>query len=243
MHTAKQVINNALEAALIDNWADDYAEPGYNLAKGQGGILFADWNPRSFAKDASKADRLMLRLSAIAERAGYACEWSDEWMTCTHCGRAVRCSPDCYSWRQSYWADNGEITCAGCTRTDETIRADYLEWLEELGNRADMFDLDLEAEGYIKVKGEMEHGYHPGQNDSPEVVSKALIARGIHRFVFQIDDVAQFDVEFSAWVHRDELPKLGDAPIDSALDWSPAEEMRKALKGVLGIALLKESAS
>lgn len=84
-------------------FAPDYAEPGYDSP--DKAVLFANWNclPRN--------------LDTILERLGYAVEWSDEWMTCEDCGRAVRTSPDGYDWTPFYKIENDcEVLCLDCLK-------------------------------------------------------------------------------------------------------------------------------
>jgi hypothetical protein len=42
------------------------------------------------------------------------------------------------------------------------------------------------------------------RNDDPHKVAKELRAKGISRFLFNIDDVGQFDSHWSVYVHEDE---------------------------------------
>jgi hypothetical protein len=91
-------------------FAKGYAEPGYTDP--ENGVLFANWNrfPRNF-------DQLL-------EKAGYACEWSDEWATCEDCGKAVRTEPDSYCWKPAFRMGREDcgLFCVDCfaNETDET---------------------------------------------------------------------------------------------------------------------------
>lgn len=104
--TAEDYRRQYLRAAEseIENmqWAAGYAEGREAPARG---ILFANWNvlPRA-AGD-------------LLERAGYACEWSDQWGTCEDCGNAISTSPDSYCWRPFYREDlieSGSMVCLDC---------------------------------------------------------------------------------------------------------------------------------
>ena len=63
------------------------AEPGYDDKP----VLLANWN--------HVPNVVFDRLEAL----GYACEWYDAWATCSECGKAVRTSPNSYSWQKAYW--------------------------------------------------------------------------------------------------------------------------------------------
>ena len=207
MLTIHAAVNKALESGAIEFYANEYAEPGYTA--GARGILFANWNDRDHYDPVTKTrvtdDTTMSRLSKLAERAGYEIEWSDEWTTCS-CGKAVRTSPDSYGWTRSFAEYDGEISCVKCVTADPT---DYLESLEGNSDAAETMDIALGDYGYVKVNDESyQHGWHPGQNDSPAVIAKSLRTRGISRFLFRIDGVGQFDVNFSVYVHDDEWSLL-----------------------------------
>lgn len=173
----------------IDNlgFASGYAEPGYtDPAKG---VLFADWNkfPRNF-------DRVL-------EKAGYETEWSDEWSTCGDCGKAVRTSPDSYGWTSNYRLLNEcEIVCLDCLDA-----ADYLESIEDNANHACPPGAKFcpLKHGYTQHNGKFETGFHPGQNDSPKAILKALHAQGKRHVVFRIADKGQFDITWEAFYKDD----------------------------------------
>ena len=163
-------------------YSHEYAEPGYsNPSKG---ILFANWN------------HVSQRVQDILERAGFAIEWQDEWTTCGNCNRALREKPDCYSWQPSFASySDGETLCLDCLDPE-----DYLETLEDNPRTAlNLPDIDPSQYGYRKVEGDFENGFHPGQNDDPKKIYERLCEAGHSRLLFQINDVAQFDMRFSIW--------------------------------------------
>lgn len=202
MFTARQVIYSALDDGIIEGYSEDYAEPGYTLGD-KVGILFANWNPQSFDKEATKEQRLMPRLADVAERAGYEVEWSDEWSTCYDCGKAYRTSPDSYCWQPSYADCDGAYLCAECLKP-----AEYLESIEGDPQRCNTFThINPSDHGYVLIK-KMANGWYGGQNDSPEIVARSLRAQGVDRFVFHLDSVGQFDTHFSVYVHETEAALL-----------------------------------
>lgn len=57
---------------------------------------------------------------------------------------------------------------------------------------------------------QFENGWHPGQNDDPKAMSQLLRLNGIHRFLWDVSGVGQFDVRFDLYIHeeiKDELDK------------------------------------
>ena len=169
-------------------WSPGYAEPGYDDPKR--GILFADWN------DASR------RVQDILERAGYSCEWHDEWSTCSECGKAVRTSGDSYGWQQSFWMpeDSGEIICNECIEPTE-----YLASLENKTHICSTLrSIDPSDYGYVQLQDGFENGFHPGQNDDPKKIYSQLRANGETRpLIFVLDSTGQFDIGFSVWAKQD----------------------------------------
>lgn len=177
---------------VVYNHGYAYAEPGYDDPKG-GYIFMGDWN---------KHDNLV----KMIEAAGGAIEWSDEWYSCGDCCKLVRTQADSYSWQASFVIMNEcEVICHECMEDDDT-KMDYIKAeLEGNSHKADTLDWDLEGLGYVKMDEDFQNGLYGGQKDSPHAISKALEARDITRYLFQIDRVGQFDCRFSCWVHDSEI--------------------------------------
>lgn len=162
-------------------YASEYAE-GQGYSDPKAGILFANWN------DVSR------RVQNILERAGYELEWEDEWTTCSSCGKALRTSPDCYSWQPAYIEQECEILCNECVEPES-----YLESLEDQSKRAlNNTNINPADHGYIKIEGDFENGWY-GREDDPAKLLKQLHDEGHHRVLFQVSDVGQFSVGFCAW--------------------------------------------
>ena len=147
-------------------WAPDYSEPGYSHAPE--GVAFADWNPERYK-----------RIGDILEKVGVGVEWSDEWTTCAHCGKAIRTEPDCYRWTPAFWfnEETGESMSEKQLRDEVLITffaghettAQLLTWAwylfsehpaveerfhaeleEKLGGRSPRVD-DVEGLGYLRM--------------------------------------------------------------------------------------------
>lgn len=186
-HHAPQLVRDAQSEVDNMGFAEGYAEPGYDDPPK--GVLFADWN------------RLPRGLDHILERAGYAVEWSDEWSTCESCNRAVRTSPNSYSWRRSFVIYHDcEIICESCAK--ENID-EYEEHLLNNANRADTFDVDWTERGFVRMnKDHYENGFYPGQNDNPREIVKHVPPH--HDFLFTIPTRGQFDISFDCWIRPQE---------------------------------------
>lgn len=188
-------------------WTGHYSEPGYSTDKRL--IVFGNWNPENFTPEQKRVD-VMLRLAKALER--YAeLEWEDEWTTCGDCGGAIRTQPDSFGWQQSYWEDDSGAQCAECAQKHPSA---LLHWLEGNHRRALTFDkVDLSAHGFTQLQSGFEHGFHSGQDASPELIAKELRKVQIERFIFKLDSTGQFDFNFSVWIHGDDLAKAAKADL------------------------------
>ncbi len=174
---------------------------------------------------------MISRVAKALEHLGYELEWLDEWCECSGCHGAIRTVDNSYGWtRYAYSPDDCEYYCGDCIKADPT---EYLVWLEGNERRAATFELPLAQLGYVQVIDRLEHGFHHGQDADPNVCAKHLRSVGIKRFLFSLDSVGQFDMNFSIWVHEDEkdmIPKLNfnnSANVDGP---SVSEAMRRGLQ-------------
>lgn len=196
---------------------DGYAEPGCNAPNGI--VATGNWNEvtRWNGTERIVVSDLPKRVGDIFERMGIECEWSDEWSTCSDCGKLVRTSADSYSWQPSYWLPPGagELLCIECVKEDPI---EYLQAHEGSTNTCLTIDsIDPEEHGYVKHNTDpYESGGHPGQTDHPEKVAKDLRACGIERFLFRLDENSQFYSRWSVYVHADEFPLLKGESSDAA---------------------------
>lgn len=216
---------------------DGYAEPGYGSLEGDDLIAFGNWNTFTRWDDETREsitlDDTPERVGNLLEKLGVELEWCDEWYTCDQCNKAVRTSPDSYSWKRSYFESDGEITCEACTLEDPEA---YLESLEGESNRAITLDVDPTKHEYVLAGDRFENGFHEGQAADPGKIAELLEKMDITRYVFRIDTVGQFDVEFSVYVHEDDIE--GDpATLRKAVEEgdtdqypSPATAMKAALQ-------------
>ena len=210
--------------------SDGYAEPGYTDPE-SGVIAQGNWNDISKWNEATRnfdrLDNTPGELAEALEKIGVELEWCDEWVTCNRCNKIVRCSGNCYSWVRSYWeTEDGEVECIECTQKDPSS---YLEHLEGQDNSAMTIDIDLSKHGYKLVADKFESGLYGGQAANPKLIAKALEEQNISRFIFVIDHVGQFDMDFSVWIHDEDWPKFDKNKFGQAKTNGPdpAEMMKK----------------
>lgn len=200
--------NNAENIGWSHEWADGRDAPK--------GIAYANWNDIGGYGErnqySERARTLMRRVCDLLERVGVEIEWSDQVDTCDDCGGLIQTSPDSYSWQPDFVIGDGCITCEKCTLNDAE---NYLESLEGDTGKCVTLDVDPSDYGYELLQGELEHGWHPGQDADPKVIAKDLRARGIERFIFVLEENSQFYSTFAVWVHEDEKDKLGEEPIET----------------------------
>ena len=168
--------------------SDQYGEPGYSTNKEY--IVVGNFNPSDF-KNPGQFGRTLDLLEKIAEL-----EWLDEWITCDDCGKLYRCSPDSYSWLQSYHKfECGNYVCKDCIDPEE-----FLGDIQDNPRKAITLDIDPEDFGFESYNGVFESGFHPGQTDDPSKIAKEVEAKGFNHYVFKIDSVGQFDCRFKVYV-------------------------------------------
>ena len=181
---------------------DGCVEPGYD----DGSVVLGDWNDETKYNEKDRTftciDNTPSRLATLFEKLGYSVEWSDEWITCESCQKAVRCRKNSYSWTQYWYADdctNG-ICCFDCALEDAD---DYIDYLNGHADRCCMLDaLDLTEYGYELHSDNYENGWYPGQDADPEIIAAQLKEEGITDFIFSLDGKGQFSINFSIWVKK-----------------------------------------
>lgn len=199
-------VENRVEGMLV--YSAGYAEPGYDSPTGV--VVVGDWNdtdeyvPSPTGEPGMgsrrKTSDIPGRVARILEKLGVEIEWDDEWGSCSDCGRLFRTQGDSYSWTASYHQDQdtGECLCVECLKEDPVP---YLEKLEENHETANTISsIDPTQHGYRKVDVGASGWY--GRNDSPRAQAKALKARGIERFLFNISGQGQFETQWDVWVHE-----------------------------------------
>jgi len=219
-----RIVSHILEYCDTHDIDMDYytgcAEWGYDDQP----VLAANWNgPGVYEenhKDSEwgmqqyKNKQTLEKLSHIIDKMEHvSLEWSDEWAGCANCGKAVRTSPDSYSWQASWvWAYDSEIVCRECW---EGAINDIIEFYHNNSRKAlpSAFVPLLEKEGFTgwqKAKDaetgectEYETGFHAYQNDNPKEVFKAIKEESANwEIVFVITGVGQFDISWTAYVRK-----------------------------------------
>jgi hypothetical protein len=230
---ASEQITNVYARSKIEDMnvhVAGYAEPGYT---DDVVVVVGDWNEiTEYDKATGKfvtVDSSPAELAEKLESAGATLEWCDEWVACADCGKLVRTSGDRHGWKQAYWSSPDGPVCRLCVKPDPEA---YLRELEGNVERAESMGIDLEANGYVLLQDDFENGFYGGQDAHPKVIGATLRKQNVQRFIFRLDDVGQFDVKFSVYVHKTEIgnvkPGTFDSP-DSKNGPNMAEGLRKSL--------------
>lgn len=208
----------------IDDVAHGIAEPGYQNDDTSGCCFLGDWWSYTAATETDPHGGIYAcLLGEIIEAADGWHAFSDEWTRCADCGKLVRTTADCYGWKRAYLDTDDGPVCKHCLTPDVVA-----ETLKGEANKADTFDTDFSEVGYRKVDQTFANGWYGGQDDDPKAIAKALRARGIEDFIFQIDDVGQFDLHFSVWIPDD--TEIDDGEVGGKADEDPATVLERGLR-------------
>lgn len=180
----------------------EYGEPRYVLSEGKESAIFGNWNDGPCDSPACMKKTLSSEYPFIMEvddkeflnalELHFELEWSDEWGSCSNCGRYVRTSPNSYSWSPSYYLGDGELLCKDCI--------DYEEILSEFvndPNKAWIYNKKyLEEAGFCKMEGEDFHAGIREISGNPRDIYKRIKEKDKDiDIVFYIDCVEQFGME------------------------------------------------
>lgn len=206
-------------------WCGQYGEPGYSTSSSElattPAVVLGDYwcGCDKFGQDAHGRNQLHSydqhwpKVFAQLEQQGVELEWYDEWTIDYDNNKAYRTTGDSYSWQSViHYTEDGEIL----TPDDELTT--WLELGEYVNNpRACLPSrvfgpADLESAGWESYNGRYESGWHPGQTDDPEAITREIrdeLGEEVE-VVFLLDEASQFYIGFSAWtrwptVEGDEL--------------------------------------
>ena len=129
---------------------------------------------------------------------GFDLVFSDEYTSCSGCGKLLRTTPRYYGDLPEYIINDGEILCGSCYNDDEII--DLALNNSNTAVNARQLKHTLESHGFKLFRGNLESGFHPGQTDNPQDISKEIErSYPTADWLFCIDGAGQFDISFSAW--------------------------------------------
>jgi len=189
-------------------FATKYAEPGYTEPE-CGVIALGDWNNvTAYNRESGEwetVDNTVSRLADIFEKMGIELEWSESWRKCDMCLGIVRIHADSYCWMPSYHCDDEEFVCVDCLLEGA---AEYLQGFEGKLKGNSISAICPENYDYLLIQDRFEHGFHTGQDASPERIAGLLDKAGCTRYLFNLDSKGQFDIRFSVWLHEEEKELL-----------------------------------
>jgi len=148
----------------------------------------------------------------------YELDWEDESDCCCECFAHIHTMPTYHGWAPDYINTENGAVCKNCILDNAE---DYLEdftfwsdslpvypraipaWLKEKLQENDFVPFhSIDSE----CKDMFENGLHYGQTDTPEKVA-ALITEelGPREILFCIDSSGQFDINFSAYIKKEDI--------------------------------------
>ena len=173
-------LNKVFPKAYFD-MACGCVEPGYD----DNPVILANWN--------HVPDKVFTNL----ESKGFSCEWLDEWITCSDCGKAFRTSPDSWEWQMSGVILDGEALCLECL--------DPIEYMESLENNPKKALTTAVSDkynptkyGYKLVNDDFESGWY-GTTDNPVEVLKQAQQKQQGKYLFAITSQGQFAINFALY--------------------------------------------
>lgn len=123
--------------------------------------------------------------------------FSDEYTSCSGCGKIIRTSPDSYSWLPQYELCDAGIFCLDCIDFDS-----YIENMLNEPTRANTVysDGDFLEHNFQRINADsFESGWY-GRNDEPKVILKKVQEKyPTMDFVFSICSSGQFATQFDIW--------------------------------------------
>ena len=131
--------------------------------------------------------------------------FSDEYRRCDcgGCNIAVRTKANGWGWQPGYLETEG-----GLVLLEHAEEGDIEEYLSDRINNAQNAvncpGLDISVVGFKTLEDGFESGWHHGQTDDPKAIMAGLRKKFPKaEFLFRIDGVGQFDMNFSIWVRGD----------------------------------------
>lgn len=160
-------------------------------------------------------------------------EWEDEWTNCQECNRVVRTSADSWGW-EAYFVilRDSELYCIDCVKKSRDLLEDTVAECRNSSKKGmkKFWGIDVSGFGYRKVLGtDFEAGLHPGQNDNPRAILSAMRGKGFY-CLFEIDDVRQFDMDFSLYIAREDESPVTDEDIKRVQEIMSKKENRELPK-------------
>lgn len=195
--------------------AGEYGEPGYSTRHDATTplVVLGDYWCRcdKFGVDGNGRNELHSidqhhpRLFAQLASQGVELEWHDEWMVDRHSDKAYRTQGDSYHWQPSViYTDDGDPL------TPDSDDEDVIEYVVNDPSRCVTEPFGggamLVRNGFERVNGGFENGWHPGQDDDPRAITDVI--RRLYgddvEIAFAIDENSQFYTRFSAYVRRED---------------------------------------
>mgnify|MGYP000249887354 CR=1 FL=1 len=151
-------------------------------------------------------------IGAAMEKFDVVSAFEDEIERCDICATAVETQPTSWSWQPNFIRDEHmELLCRNCVEAmDEEELEDVIAHFScAVKALPDWMKKQLDRIGFVCLENDdmacarFESGFFPGQNDDPERVAEDLDEKlPHHEYVFVLNSVGQFDMDWSVWVRR-----------------------------------------
>lgn len=173
--TAAELINDIIEENTLNSYIGTYDDKDFLVLEG--------WDDKKTIEENLGKD--------LDGNIAYG--FSDEYTTCSNCGKIVKTSADSYSWTPDYVVFQGcMLLCTDCIDID-----DYIEELKNNPKNANVIfdESDFVEKGFIKLNDdEYESGWH-GTNDDPTEIFENLSSK-YEEIIFSITNTSQFSTNF-----------------------------------------------
>lgn len=143
------------------------------------------------------------RLFKALDRIGVDAEWYDEYDQCFDCLKLLRAKPDSYMWQPQYLrTEECECVCFECLDLSDDSVLEEFGYIDNFDKAVpDKLGEKLDSWGWAPFNGTYESGWHPGQDDQPDVIFDKIKEKSPElSIVFRLDEVSQFYIRFTAWV-------------------------------------------
>ena len=172
-------------------------------------VIVAHWFRVDELAGKKKAEAITDALGKFQIRTAF----EDEVAECDMCGTAVEIQPTHYGWQPNWIYDKEEMEyiCRHCVeQADADELEDYIESFKcELRAVPDWMAKDLQRIGFVCMEDDalacarFESGWHPHQTDDPNKVAKEIEEKLPHHdYVFKLNSVGQFDVNYSVFIRN-----------------------------------------
>jgi len=132
----------------------------------------------------------------------------DEYVYCSECSRLICTTAGYYGDTGRFQYTDNEIYCSNCIKDDPDLIMDYC--INNSNTAIPDYLTDyIKKEGFVCFSNDdnycpiYETGFHIGQNDDPKNIEKKIKElKHNYDYLFMINSVSQFDIQWSVFIKR-----------------------------------------